>query len=283
MRVLGNRAILCCFCLFLTACSSLISSQTGKLADGLSAAVLNSNDLETVKQGAPAYLLLLDGLIENQPDDAHLLRSGAELYAAYAAAFVTDEQRTKMMANKAMEYAKRSACLLEKVLCAPETMEYQKFSDNVARITNADTLYSLGAAWLAWLQAHSDDWNAIAQLPRPKLLLERVIALDPAHEQGSAHLYLGGIATLLPPAMGGKPEEGREHFEEAIRISQGRNLLAKVIYAEEYARLMFDRPLHDRLLSEVLASEATADGMTLSNVLAQQQARVLLDDSADYF
>jgi hypothetical protein len=56
-----------------------------------------------------------------------------------------------------------------------------------------------------------------------------------------------------------------------------------VEYARRYARLVFDRKLHDRLLNEVLAADTEVPGFTLSNVLAQRQARELLQSAEDYF
>jgi len=111
----------------------------------------------------------------------------------------------------------------------------------------------------------------------------RVVELDESTEDGGAHLYLGVLFTQRPASLGGKPEQAREHFERAIELSQGKNLMAKVYYARQYARLVFDRPLHDRLLGEVVAADPEAPGLTLSNTLAQQQARVLLADADDYF
>ena len=113
--------------------------------------------------------------------------------------------------------------------------------------------------------------------------MERVVELDETHEHGSAHLYLGVMTTLLPPALGGKPEEGRRHFERAIFLSQGRDLMAKVEYARRYARLVFDRPLHDRLLNEALQAPVSAPGLTLSNTLAQRAARELMKSADSYF
>ena len=43
------------------------------MADNLSVAVLNQNDPETVRDGAPAYLLLLDSFLEGSPDDPDLI------------------------------------------------------------------------------------------------------------------------------------------------------------------------------------------------------------------
>jgi hypothetical protein len=83
--------------------------------------------------------------------------------------------------------------------------------------------------------------------------------------------------------MGGKPEQGRAQFEHAIQLSSGRNLIAKVELARRYARLVFDRKLHDRLLHEVIKADPHQAGLTLSNVLAQQQAQQLLKSAAEYF
>ena len=57
--------------------------------------------------------------------------------------------------------------------------------------------------------------------------------------------------------------------------------MAKVEFARRYSRLVFDQPLHDRLLNDVLSADPEEPGLTLSNTLAQQQAKELLAD--DYF
>jgi hypothetical protein len=94
---------------------------------------------------------------------------------------------------------------------------------------------------------------------------------------------LGTLATFLPPALGGKPEEGRRYFERAIELSQGKNLMTKVMFARLYARMIFDRTLHDRLLTEVMQTDPVVPGYTLVNTYAQKQARKLLEDADDYF
>jgi hypothetical protein len=59
--------------------------------------------------------------------------------------------------------------------------------------------------------------------------------------------------------------------------------MTQVLYARHYARLVFDRPLHDSLLREVMDADPQAPGLTLANTLAREQARRLLDDADDYF
>ena len=47
----------------------MVSSVTGRLAGNISSAILNQNDPETVREGAPAYLILIDGLINEEPEE----------------------------------------------------------------------------------------------------------------------------------------------------------------------------------------------------------------------
>lgn len=83
--------------------------------------------------------------------------------------------------------------------------------------------------------------------------------------------------------MGGKPEVGRRHFERALELANGHNLMVKVQFARYYARLTFDQALHDRLLNEVLGADPVKPGMTLVNSFAQRQALELLKSGKDFF
>ena len=269
----------------LAGCAGIVASATGGMASGLSDAILDQNDLETVEAGTPAYLLLIDGLIHDNPKSKKLLLSGAKLYSAYAGVFVKDTQRAQRLTTRSREYAERALCQHRAALCNLATRPFDDYRAALAGLGRADVpaLYTLAVAWAGWVQAHSSDWNAVADLARVRAAMERVAELDESHEHGGAHLYLGVMTTLLPSALVGKPEEGRAHFERAIVLSQGRDLMAKVEYARRYARLVFDRPLHDRLLNEVLQAPVTAPGLTLRNTLAQRTARELLKSADNYF
>ncbi|MEG7523529.1 MAG: TRAP transporter TatT component family protein [Chromatiales bacterium] len=256
---------------------------TNRLAGNLSSAMLNQSDPEIVRSGAPAYLLLLDSLIADDGDDPGLLFAGARLYSAYEGGLVNDTARRKGLADKALDYASRGLCQSQPDICATMDKPFTEFEPNVLKVASWDIegLYVFGTSWAGWIQANLDDWNAIAELPKIEAVLQRVIDLDPAYEAGRAQLYLGVIRTQLPPALGGKPEIGRKHFELAIRYSKGKDLMAKVEFARRYARLLFDQELHDHLLHEVIAANPSVPGLTLSNVIAQRQAKEMLND--DYF
>ena len=59
--------------------------------------------------------------------------------------------------------------------------------------------------------------------------------------------------------------------------------MTKVMFADQYARLVFDRSLHDRLLNEVLVADDDPPELRLMNAVAKRRARELLDSADDYF
>lgn len=271
--------------LTLPACSRLMSRATSDLADSLARAIADNDDPATVKAGGPAYLLMLDGMVHRDPENEDLLIQAATLYSTYSAAFVEDPARARKLARRAMNYATRALCVHDAEDCGLREVPFEAFTVRIARLAPPDVprFYTWAAAWAGWIQAHADDLDAVAQLPRVEAVMRRIAILDEDFRQGSVHLYLGTFAILMPPALGGQPEVARAHFERAIVISEGQNLMAKVVFARQYARMVYDRELHDRLLNEVLAADPETAGLVLQNTLAQEQARELLASADDYF
>jgi hypothetical protein len=271
--------------LWLSGCAGLLTPATNRMADNLGTAILDQNDPATVREGAPAYLLMLDGLVEGDPDSVHLRLGAARLYSAYATAFVEDPERARRLAQRGLDHARHALCLDLARVCETLDGPYEPFAASLQALRREDVpvLYGLASAWAARVKSEPGDWSAVAELPKIEAAMQRVVELDEGYDHGGAHLVLGVLATRLPPALGGRPEVGRRHFERVIALTGGRYLLAKVMLAESYARLVFDRELHDRLLREVLAAPVQAPGLTLSNTLAQRRAALLQAESDDYF
>jgi hypothetical protein len=288
-RIFANRqaatALLLCAVAHLAGCASLVSNAASDFADNLSAAVINQNDPETVRDGAPAYMLLLDSLIEGNPDDPAILAAAANLYASYGAVFADDPQRAARLTERARDYASRSLCESFEPACAWDERTYDEFEGSLAGLDDkhADVVYAYGVASLAWIRAHADDWAALARLPHMEALLNRYLEISDGEAAGTIYSYLGILVTLRPPALGGDFDKGRDYFERAIALSGGADLSAKVEYARGYARPLYERELHDRLLYEVLEADPNVDGYTLTNVLAQRDARTLLATADDHF
>ncbi len=260
-------------------------SVKSQMMSGLSDAIVNNDDLAMVETGAPAYLLMIDGLISNDPDSKDMLSTAAMLYTAYGDVFVRDPDRHKKITAKALDYALRAVCASQKSACGLKDAPYPEFRAHIEAMTQKDIepLFAAGSAWAGWIMARKGDFNALADISRIEDIMVKVTRLDETYRDGAAYLYLGTLATFLPPALGGKPEQGKVYFEKAIALSKGKNLMAKVMYAQFYARMMFERELHDRLLKEVLDTDPVVPGQTLVNTYARTRAKALLDQADDYF
>jgi hypothetical protein len=263
----------------------IMKSATSDMMGHLSKSILNNDDLSLVESGAPAYLLMIDSMIAKDPENSEMLATAAQLYTAYSDVFVRDEERSKKMADKAMNYAGKAICIEKKEACGLKSRSFDELKIILSNMKKNDVpvLYALGNAWASWIMANTDDLNAIADISHIELIMQRVIELDEPYRDGAAHLYLATLSTFLPPSVGGKPEQGKVHFEKVVLLSQGKNLMVKVLYAKLYARIIFDRTLHDQLLNEVIAADPHIPGYTLVNTWAQKQAHELIISADDYF
>jgi len=279
------RLIVLFLLVFLTGCGQLISSAKRDFAEDLASTIMEQEDPETVKQAIPAYLILISSLIRGDENNIDLLISGSKLYGAYASVFVDDADRKRILANQSFNYASRAVCLKKKAACSYATASYYEFEQILAMFKKRDAslLFALGAAWAGQVQANGSDWNAVADLPKVKATIARVLVLDESVANGDAHVYMAVMQSFLPPAMGGKPELAKQHFERALEISDGSNLMALLLYAEKYARLVFDKELHDKLLKQLLDYEIDISEKTLINTIAKSRAKILLEESDDYF
>ena len=252
----------------------------------MSDAVLNQEDPKIVRDGAPAYLLLLDSLVAGNPENPVILSSASDLYTSYSAIFVNDANRSKILSERALKYSKKALCISYEDSCNWDDYSFDDFNLSLDDfdMKYSDLLLTYSTSYLVYIRSHSNDWNAIARLPYIESALEYYVEKNPETENiDSVYTYLGILSTLLPPALGGDYEKGKRYFENAIEFSGEQNLSAKVEYALSYARPLYDRELHDKLLQEVISSNPVKKNYTLLNVIAKEQASAMLEDADEYF
>lgn len=281
-----KKVLLIAVCSMLASgCSLLLSSAATSLSDNLSVAFLNQDDPELVRAGAPSFLLLLDSFVEGSPNNPDVLSAAATLYATYGAVFAEDEVRAARLTSRARRYAQTAMCESYRSACGWSDATYDEFIATLSGVgrKHAEVLYTYGFTSLAYLQAHSSDWNSLAELPQIEALFNHYLNISGDEVNSNAYTFMGILLTLRPPALGGEPERAREFFEKAIAATDGNDLGVKVEFARGYAKLLYERELHDRLLHEVIAANPYHDGFVLSNVMAQEEAAVLLAEADDYF
>ena len=269
----------------LAGCSYFVSNAADSFAKNLTGAFLNQDDPELVRAGMPSYILLLDSFLQGEEDKPAILSSAATMYASYGSVFADDPVRAKRLTRRAREYAGQAICQTYPDSCAWRDMPYDEFVVSLEKLDakQGDELYAYGFAFLAYIRAHSDDWNALAELPQAEAVMQHYIDISGNAVEGSAHNYLGILMTIRPPALGGKQEEARGHFDTAIALSNGQDLSPKVEMLKGIARTLYDRDLNDQLCADILGASPYADGYTLTNVLAKEEASALCSEADDYF
>jgi tetratricopeptide (TPR) repeat protein len=268
-----------------SSCATVVATAGGGMAENLNTAILNQDDPALVRDGAPAYLLMLDSFVAGSPENVTALSAAAQLYSAYGVVFVNDPVRARKLTKRARSYGQRALCAARKSACGIWELNYEEFTASLASLgtDELEALYTFALSWIAYIQAHSDDWSALAKLPQAQAALVRIQQIDDLYKQADIEHYLAVLDTIRPPALGGDFDSGLKHFERALSLSGGYDLSVLVDFARYYARTLYDRELHDELLKEVLAADPVQPGYTLFNTLAQDQAKEMLESADDYF
>jgi hypothetical protein len=134
---------------------------------------------------------------------------------------------------------------------------------------DVELLFWMGQAWMGRVSAGKDDPALVSELFVGVAFMRRVLELDPSFMHGAAHVAIGAYHARSTAA---EPEEGKKHFEEALRISDGKFLSAKLMYARTYYCLKGDKENYTRLLQEVIDAGDTIPSQRLPNTLAKRKA-----------
>ena len=77
--------------------------------------------------------------------------------------------------------------------------------------------------------------------------------------------------------FGGNPDKARNHFEKALKITEGKYLLVPLLYSKTYAVHNQDKELFEMQLKKVVeASEDIFPEQRLANQVAKRKAEALL-------
>ena len=264
----------------------LTVAAVGSILEEVARSSSKQTDISILREGTPAYLMLIDGLIEAYPHNEELLVAGSKAYSSYAALFMEqDREKAKRLYLKAKQYGLRALSKrreFREVLSKP----LDQFEPCLKGFGKKDVpaLFWTVSAWGSWISLSTDSVEAMAEVPKVICLMQRVLELDEGFYYGGPHLFMAVYHLSRPKAYGGDPERAHRHFEKAFELSKEKLLMAHVLYAKYYARQTFDRELFVTTLEKVLNTPADeVPELTLLNTLAKQQAKRLLEEVNDYF
>ena len=269
-----------------TGCGYARSSIAEALMADVAAATAKHDDVTLVSQAVPTVLLLLEGMIEDDPENRRLLTEAAKGYTSYGVLVeAEDPERALRVYSRARDFGRRAMMRNDRaasLLNAPYG-DFATISEILDR-KDLEAVFWAASAWGAWISLNTGSMAALADLPRVILLMEWVLEQDETYQDGSPHIFLGVYHAALPPMLGGNPEKARFHFERALELTGEVSAIVFVQMAKFYAVQQFDRELYVSLLERALAiPTGSAPELTLQNEAAHRQARRLLLATDDIF
>jgi predicted anti-sigma-YlaC factor YlaD len=288
--------------LALAGCRSIAVGAMADAVSGSGGVYGKDRDPELVKAAIPFGLKTMEGLLEEKPEHVGLLTALASGFTQYGYAFVQADaddaelqgrnaearagrERARALYLRARDYGLRGLDVGRPGLSA-RLRGVKDVEAALAAATREDVplLYWTAAAWGAAIAAGKDRMDLVAELPVPVAMMRRALALDETFDDGAIHEFFLTYEASRSEAQGGGPAVARKHFERAVAISGGKKLAPLVNFAESVLVQRQDRAEFTRLLREVVQADPGAEPrLTLSNVLAQRRARLLLAHVEDLF
>jgi tetratricopeptide (TPR) repeat protein len=284
-------SILLCFILLLAATGCVYSKKstvasTAVLLEEVAKSSNKQSDLRLIREGTPAFLMLMDGMIGALPESAPLLLAAARAYSSYASTFVDedDHEYAKVLLKQAKDYGLRA--LEVRGFRGIQQSPLEDFKETLKNYSRDDLPYLFWGAscWAGWISLHLDSMEALADLPRVEWMMRRALEIDEAFYYGGPHLFMGIWYASRPKIAGGDLDKAREHFLKAIDLGHGEFLMASVYFAQYYARKTQDKGLFVSILQKVVETPAhVRPDLTLANTVAKKRAQQLLSRVDEFF
>jgi len=290
----GFVAVVACLLLLGQGCASLGGSSWVKrravnglypTLDDFYNVALRCDDPVLLKTTLESYLLLIETLIEMNPENRELLVLASTFYAYYSFGFVVDEdlERARKLYWKGIALGKKALSFnrsLRKALDQGEPLYKAVKHLRPDRDVPAAFCTSLNQGLL--LICSLDVMEAFAEANAFKAMTEWIIEHEETYFHGASHTLLGVYFGLMPVVAGGGPEKARKAFEKAIQIDS-RLLLHYWAYARYYPTLMDDEDHFDELIRHIQdADPSVVPSLTALNTISKIKAR-RLDQDRDYY
>jgi hypothetical protein len=193
------------------------------------------------------------------------------LAAYHRARMIAGFQRARFFATKLLdskapgfEAAQRNTDMMNAWL-----REHFVEKEDAADLTVAAT------AFIGLVAAGSEDPAIVGEMFVGVAIAERAVELDETAEHSMAHVVLGGYHARYNWA---ELDEAKQHFDAALRITGGKNLFAKLLYATRYYCMKSDQAGYVKMLEEIASARDPMPMMRLTNLIAMRRARRYLDN-----
>ncbi|HEX7841093.1 MAG TPA: TRAP transporter TatT component family protein [Kofleriaceae bacterium] len=281
-------------------------ATTAKVLVRAQPALQQESDYQLAHDALPGTLKTIEGFWVVDPDNQDLLAILTEGYCQYGTAFIEDDWEIARFAKKLddAEYHDARAthiftrCLNYALKQLGERWQTALFGAPegvaaLARDTGAgkrDALMWAALALGSIINHNLSRVETLAYQPTVKLMLDRVIELDKASPPGRPdyaalpHVAFGMLYSATGAQLGGKPADARAEFETALKLTDGRLLLARALMGYRIGLQTNDRAFFHAQLRQVLQTAPDVwPEQRLANEVAHRRARRYLSHEKDWF
>jgi predicted anti-sigma-YlaC factor YlaD len=276
-----------------------VHTLANALTEGSTNAFAMDDDPQLVREALPFALKTMETLLQSDPKNKKLLIGTAAGFVQYSHAFVLlpADAIEKEDLNKARQMRDRAKRLFLRArnygLRALE-ISHPGISDSIimdpfAAVRRADkkavaALYWTGVAWGSAISVAKDNMALVAELPIVSAVMERALDLDESWQNGAIHEFFIVFDANRSKAEGGGVEKAEKHFQRAMALNKDRSISPLVTLAESVCVKQQNRKRFESLLQQVLEFDVNQyPQYRLSNILARQKAKLLLEDIDDLF
>ena len=267
-------------------------ATSGLIQDGL-AAISSETDLILAESGAATSLTLVEGLLKSDPDNINIRLAAAQGYTGYALAFAEDQSKSRALElyKRGRNHALHAWSLIAKQnnINTPETSllinlkELRKYLSELGE-EYIPVIYWTANSWAGMINNSRNSPLLLADIPIVMELASFITTHEPGFGYAGAHLILGSLGGTVPSFLGGSPIISQQHFDLAIKLTDGKFLMSYVLYAQIYAVQMQDYELFKSLLEQVLSSPPNLlPEQGLANSIARIRAKYLMMTGEELF
>ncbi|MBI2060600.1 MAG: hypothetical protein HYT87_12595, partial [Nitrospirae bacterium] len=203
-----------------------------------------------------------------------------------------DPARAKTLYWRGKEFGWRSLmenkCFKKRFDAKPANPDWYDLAQCFTKKQEAQYLVWTAAAWGGWLKLSMQEEDASFEIffdaVPVREFMDRARVLDENYYYGMPLLFFGILYTQMPPMAGGGRDKAEETFQKAFRVSDGRFLLAKVMYARFLLVAIKDREAFTKTLKEVIeAPDDLLPEARLANAIAKRKATFFLSRMNELF
>jgi hypothetical protein len=305
MRKSKQLIIIFIFGLMITRCSinRIVVNHTASILVKAMPAFEKETNIEFAEQSIGAHLKLIEGLLELEPDNSELLLLVARGYTLYTFGFVeekidvadkqnNDKEKNELILqasdfySRAQKYGFKSIFQSHSKIYNVIEKGLDELSSELKTFKRKDVpeLFWTAFAWGRLIYLKQNEPALLASLPKVELIMQRVLELDESYYFGGVHLFYGAYYGGRPVMFGGDLMKAKQHLQRAVDISQGRFLMAKLLFAQYYAIPVQDRELFEITLQQIISAPPNLfPEQSLTNQLAKKRAKRWIKNTDEFF